>query len=642
MNPKLWFVTSVLSAGIACSAAGQIIYVDAKAPYPNNGSSWANAFNYLQDALAVVSSGDEIWVAEGHYTPDSNSTYPSGTGERTATFQLINGVALYGGFPCGGGMWEQRDPNVYETILNGDIAKAGDNLDNSYHVVTGSATDATAVLDGFIITAGNANGTGSNGMGGGVYNKNGSPTLANCTLSANSAESCIGGMFNHASSPTVTNCTFKENRARDGGAMENHWSSPTLINCTLIGNSASCCGGAIYNLNESFPTLIGCKFSGNSAGDDGGGIYNYWCNRTLTITNCTFSANSSVDSVGAVYNYFSGPTLTNCIFSGNSADCGGGICNWVSCPTLTNCTFAGNSAPKGSAVACDSLYSQDCPSTVRVTNCIIWDDGNTMWNGDGSTIAISYSDVQTGWAGIGNIDAGPCFVEEGYWADANDPNIHVEPNEPNAAWVEGDYHLRCTSPCIDAGDNNSVPPDTHDLDCDENTSEYVPYDIDGSTRVADGNDDGYLVVDMGAYEYLAQQIFEVSLDIKPQSCPNPLNVKSKGVLPVVVLGTEAFDVTNIDPESVRLAGVSPIRTGLEDVGAPVVDQQGVCDCTTDGSDGFSDFTLKFDIQEIIAVLGEVDDSDVVQLTITGESFDGTPIKGEDCIVVRSKGHLGRK
>lgn len=139
-----------------------------------------------------------------------------------------------------------------------------------------------------------------------------------------------------------------------------------------------------------------------------------------------------------------------------------------------------------------------------------------------------------------------------------------------------------------------------------------------------------------------EPISSILLDIKPQACPNPLNVKSKGVLPVAVLGSEDFDVSTIDLESITLAGVAPIRSDVGDVSTPVLDKQDECDCTTEGEDGFDDLTLKFDIQEIVAALGEVTDGEELILTLTGELLDGTSLEGEDCVVVLSKGGKGKK
>jgi L-ascorbate metabolism protein UlaG (beta-lactamase superfamily) len=173
-----------------------------------------------------------------------------------------------------------------------------------------------------------------------------------------------------------------------------------------------------------------------------------------------------------MYNYGSSPALTNCIFAGNSASTGGGIDNYPhNSPTLVNCTFVGNSAKKGSGLACFSSGPGDA-STVVLTNCIFRDGGDEISNEGPSTVEAAYSNVEGGWPGEGNIDADPLFADPGYWADVNDPNIVVGPNDPNAVWVDGDYHLKSqagrwdpvgeswvnddvTSPCIDAGDPNS-------------------------------------------------------------------------------------------------------------------------------------------------------------------------------------------
>jgi hypothetical protein len=133
----------------------------------------------------------------------------------------------------------------------------------------------------------------------------------------------------------------------------------------------------------------------------------------------------------------------------------------------------------------------------------------------------------------------------------------------------------------------------------------------------------------------------VAVDIKPQSCPNPLNPKSKGVIPVAILGAEDFDVTQVEPASVLLEGVAPLRWNLEDVATPFEGEKtGAYDCTTEGRDGFMDLTLKFATQAVVAALGEVNDGDVLVLTLTGnlkEEFGGTAIRGEDVIIIRKKG-----
>ena len=129
----------------------------------------------------------------------------------------------------------------------------------------------------------------------------------------------------------------------------------------------------------------------------------------------------------------------------------------------------------------------------------------------------------------------------------------------------------------------------------------------------------------------------VELDIKPQSCPNPFNMGSKGVLPVAILGTEDFDVMEVDPATVLLEGVAPLRYNFEDVSTPVESGADTCECTTEGPDGYMDMTLKFDRQAIASALGTVQDGEMRVLTITGMTYDSIPIQGEDCIRIIDKG-----
>jgi len=150
---------------------------------------------------------------------------------------------------------------------------------------------------------------------------------------------------------------------------------------------------------------------------------------------------------------------------------------------------------------------------------------------------------------------------------------------------------------------------------------------------------GYNNGDLASTEVLRTcTAIEVDVDIKPGSCPNPLNVKSKGVLPVAILGSEDINVTEIDVATILLEGASPIQSALEDVAGPLPDGEG-CECTTEGPDGFLDLKLKFSTQEIVATLGEVNHKDELTLTLEGallEAFGGTPIRGADCVTIRGK------
>ena len=127
----------------------------------------------------------------------------------------------------------------------------------------------------------------------------------------------------------------------------------------------------------------------------------------------------------------------------------------------------------------------------------------------------------------------------------------------------------------------------------------------------------------------------ISIDIKPQSCPNPLNVKSKGVLPVAILGTADLYVTDIDITSLRLNGVAPVRSAFEDVTTPTGTDP--CDCLELSGDGSEDLTLKFDTQAIVAALGDVQNGEEILLMLTGMLQDGTTeIQGSDCVVIKGK------
>jgi len=467
-------------------AQPRIIYVDADANGINDGSSWTDAYNYLQDAFADANSAPkplEIRVAQGIYKPDQGTGITPG--DRMATFQLINGVTLRGGY-AGFGEPDpnERDIDAYETILSGDlngndidVKDPADLLDeptraeNSYHVVTGSGTDPNAILDGFIITGGNANSSWPRDSGAGMYNEYGSPTVINCIFSANSTQFFGGGMYNENSSPILNFCTFSENSTDvGGGGIYNYNSSPTLTNCTFRGNRAKHFAGGMDGVQGSSPVLVKCTFSSNSAGSRGGGISHAECNLVLS----------------------------NCIFSGNSADnSGGGVyCHNNTNLTLNNCIFAKNKAPIGEAVACDSTREQ-YQNTLKITNCILWDEGNEIWNNDGSTITISYTDLKGGQAacydpcdtiewGMGNIDADPCFADPGFWhpngtpADANDD-----------FWVDGDYHLKSQAGRWDANEGRWT--------IDEVTSLCIDAGNPGCPLGDEPNDPNNVRINMGAF-----------------------------------------------------------------------------------------------------------------------------------------------
>ncbi|PKN92551.1 MAG: hypothetical protein CVU44_15570, partial [Chloroflexi bacterium HGW-Chloroflexi-6] len=351
----------------AALAAGNILYVDIDSTcIAFCGGSWATAYPNLQTALSAATSGKQIWVAEGIYLPGV---------DRTSTFTLKNNVAIYGGFNGTESRLDQRDSIANPTILSGDIDQNDTNADknfiaetsadiqgsNAYHVVTGGGTNNTAVLDGFILTAGQANSTTPNDGGGGIVNPGGNPILRYVTFSGNSATVNGGGMYNSGSSnPTLTNVTFSGNTASYGGGMRNDGSSPSLNSVTFTNNIASGNGGGMFNYGSS-PMLTNVTFSANSS-IYGGGMHNYEASSPV-LTNVTFSGNTASFGAG-MQNSGSNPTLTNVTFSNNICeDLGGGMRNDSSSPTLTDVTFNGNSASSGGGM----FNSDSNPVLTNVT-----------------------------------------------------------------------------------------------------------------------------------------------------------------------------------------------------------------------------------------------------------------------------------
>jgi predicted outer membrane repeat protein len=415
-----------------------VIFVKASATGSNNGLNWENAYTSLQTALTSAVSGQEIWVAAGTYKPTTDT-------DRTKTFQLKDGVNIYGGFAGGESLRADRNFNTNVVILSGDLNGndidgnlTTNKTDNSYNVLVG-VTGAT--IDGFSIKYGNASGNGGNNyfdFGGGMFNKESSPIVSNVIFSNNSGY-YGGGMANEHSSPTVSNVTFTNNSANWGGGMLSFSGSPTITNVTFTNNSATVGGGMNINYNSS-----------------------------PTITNSTFSNNTGSEGGAVFMNNYATPTITNVTFSNNSANSGGGIYNNSSSATITNSTLSGNSATIGQG---GGIYNNFAVLTT-INNSILW--GNTAQTGaniqnvNSSTPNITYSDIQGGFSGTGNINSDPLFE------NASDPD------GVDNIFRTGDDGLKLSggSPAINTGTNSGASIT----------------DITGYTRPLGGT------VDIGAYE----------------------------------------------------------------------------------------------------------------------------------------------
>ncbi|MCP3981218.1 MAG: right-handed parallel beta-helix repeat-containing protein [bacterium] len=423
------------------------LYVDADRPAGGDGQSWNDAFRYLQDALiaAAVPEIEEVRVARGTYRPDEDTAAPGGSGDRTATFQMLNGVALRGGFAGFGEIDpDARDVAAFETILSGDLAEDDapgfvNTGENSLHVVTGTGNDASAVLEGFTISGGNADGASFPDFAGG------------------------GLILGSGSSPVIRQCTFTANQAVRGGGIMGRFGSTdyTVIDSIFVGNQAEL-GGGMFNEGSADPTVIGCRFLGNIATQSGGGMGNFDGSRPLVI---------------------------NSIFSGNAAlMTGGGMWNFISAdPDILHCSFTGNTAVTDGG----GMYNNS-GADPRITSCIAYDntDGDgqdrhaQVWNQGSGAPIISHSVIQGGWpGGTSIVDADPLFV-------------NAAGTDAIAGTLDDDLHLAVGSPARDAGKDTGVP-----------TNLGQPYagdpctDLEGILRILDSNGDGVVAVDIGAYEH---------------------------------------------------------------------------------------------------------------------------------------------
>jgi predicted outer membrane repeat protein len=499
----------------AYEARASIYYVDGLIAVSGNGSSWASPFKYLTDALAAAGADSEIWVrgsASGiTYYPDENAQNPAGTGDRTASFVLPQGVYLLGGFNGTEVANSQRDWTANAAILSGDID--GDsilNAGNSYHVVKGANN---TVIDGFAIQGGYADGTGNDAYGGGMLNINASPTIQNCLFISNGGSNG-GGMYNAGSStnyiyPVIDNCLFYQNIiTRYGGGIYNYYSHPLISNCTfqnnLINGTSSLRGAGIYN-ECSNPDIEYCIFTQNIAQNStiityGGAIYNkdildYTTingNPHYVINRCTFTSNTAGYG-GAIYSIKTGGTgntkidITNCIFNGNQGITasgtgrGGVIYPRDVVVNLTSCTLYGNAAALGGVI-----YNGP-EGAVVVNNCILWGNtattGATAYQEASCYLEIYYSDIQGHESSIR------------LYNESNPPgelvysnNINIDPSFANAA--NGDFHLKSPDGRYDPSTGTFITTDTVYSKCLAHGQPGLPYsnELEGGGKI-----------DMGAY-----------------------------------------------------------------------------------------------------------------------------------------------
>lgn len=442
-------------------------YVTVLGAGAKNGTSWSQAYDHSQLQTAINEPCvNEVWVSAGTYTP---TLVVGGAGSRYKTFQMKNGVSVLGGFSGTETLVTQRNVNTNPTILSGDL-NGDDNYnvtpwtgtgENCYHVFyhpAGLGLNITAVLDGFTIKGGKANGTGINLSGGGMYNVSATPGISNVRFQNNSAD-YGGAMYSLASNLILTSCAFTSNMAGWGGAISTNASSGQTVN----------------------QTLFKCSFTSNIS-TGGGGAINHGVSNSQGIgffdcTDCSFVNNvshngSTTGGGGAFFNGHSGydGRFTNCLFDGNkglgTAYWGGGafLIFEGNCTIINSTIVNSQSATNGGAI---SIYSANAHVTVQ--NSIFWNNiattGNTIYNGQGGTATLQNSLIED--------NSCPPVVNCGTGMIYNQNPLFISAS---------DLHLQASSPAVNTGSNAAVPSG-------------ITTDLDGNPRFYNNG-----IVDMGAYE----------------------------------------------------------------------------------------------------------------------------------------------
>lgn len=324
-----------------------VVYVDAAASGANDGSSWEDAFTSFRDGTRCMSFG-EVWVAEGVYTPTNSEAFAD------ASFSMRSTGRIYGGFAGGETARDQRDPAANLTILSGDIARDdlyenGDGITarasdqrgrNSYHVLTaedlsGSPEDdplaTTARIEGVVITAGNADGEGLNGRGGGLLVRNNAPLAPAASFSG----------------ARLSEILFAGNAAREGGAFYAEASGPGQ---GFFGSDAEPAGFT--------PTFVNTIFAGNAASERGGAVY---------VRGFVGSA-ADGEVEGVVL-----PRFINVTMAGNAAGVSGGAIyatspSGATVPTLSNAIVWGNTAPEHAGIHVEREGEGEAAAVIAASN----------------------------------------------------------------------------------------------------------------------------------------------------------------------------------------------------------------------------------------------------------------------------------
>jgi hypothetical protein len=482
---RITAILLVVAALMGRSASAAVIYVDVDANGNDDGTSWTDAYNDLQDGLDDANSADEIWVAEGTYKPTDGAS-------RTVYFELVSGLGVYGGFDATETARSERDWTTNETILSGDVDDDGV-LDsgNSYHVVLAYDCNSSTVLDGFTITMGYANGSGDPGGGGGIRMEDSSCKLANCTFTANYAAGGGAMAGRESGSPTVANCVFKGNsgKAAGGAMLFMDTCHPTVTNCLFFWNtlsnstSTSCKGGVLYSFDVDV-SFTNCTFVGNAIGiynraSEGGAIFFAGSSKgTLTLTNCIFWGNSVALGHGGelvLTTYIDDAPIGYCDIEGGLD--GPKVTDWGN-----NITDGGGNVDSDPCFVnvfdfSDITFAAGTTTTIEVNDANIYEVNDVIeYDNDATPRTVTDVNTTTDIVTFANdaLDANSVMGKAVF-------NWSVGVTD-----VDEDLHLTYDSACIEAGDPNG--------------SYSGQTDIDGEDRVMDGDADCNEVVDIGADE----------------------------------------------------------------------------------------------------------------------------------------------
>ncbi len=552
MASVLFFVTLVI--GNSGTAHGATWYVDGAVKESGDGTSWAQAVKTIVEGVGLANTRDTVLIREGTYRTNFN---------RNITLDERRNIVIA----------SENGPE--NTII--DLEQE----DRAFTFQDGS----TSTIEGLTIK----NGSAENG---GAIFINGSTAV----------------------SPIISNCRFENNYATDeGGAIyldltALEASAPVIRDCIFHGNSSDRWGGSIsallarqvnngqVEIGTALFKVDNCRFSENSS-YHGGAIAAHnddlvYSSSIWVIKNSNFFHNTAIQG-GAIRNSLAYFTIANSAFSHNKGHVAGAI--WAgpgntyvnlafwknqaletggaayvpsssSVTTFSHCTFSDNeSLQDGGAIR--ALGSLD------VTNSILWgnragNEGSQIYFKGNYTMNVSHSNIQGGLTAT---------------YDANDPNVTVNNlggniNQDPVFALQEDVHLMPDSPCLNAGDNATVPLDTADLDDDGDTAEVIPYDLDGNDRILDGTGQGTPVADMGAYEYDRTDFPAAAISPgrfvftarKDGSLPEgqALSIRSRGIGSVHWSVDEAIPWLRAEPAE----GVSEEET---DVAKLYVDQSGL-------------------------------------------------------------------